>query len=57
MRAIKYYALELDGYEPFVPLCRKILDLLKIQDRWFAFSDDCRPLTLLSRQHHRSRYC
>jgi len=25
--------LEFDRYEPFVPLCRKVLDLLEIQDR------------------------
>src|SRR6266567_3364689 len=38
---------EFDRCEPFVPLCRKILDLLEFQDCWFAFSDDCRPLALL----------
>jgi hypothetical protein len=38
---------KLDWYEPLLPLRRKILDLLEIQDRWFTFSDDCRPLALL----------
>jgi hypothetical protein len=35
------------AHERFVPLCCKALDLLEIQDRWFAFSDDCRKLALL----------
>ncbi len=34
--------LEFDRCEPFVPLCREVLDLLEFQDCWFAFSDDCR---------------
>jgi hypothetical protein len=42
---------------PFVPLCPEIPDLLEMQDRRFAFSDDCRALTLLGRQYHRSHYC
>ncbi len=42
---------------PFVPLCLEVPDLLEIQDRRFAFSDDCRALTLLGRQYHRSHYC
>src|SRR6476620_3259238 len=32
---------------PFVPLCPKVPDLLENQDRWLAFSDDFRALTLL----------
>jgi len=39
---------------PFVPLCPKVPDLLENQDRWLAFSDDFRALTLLGRQYHRS---
>jgi hypothetical protein len=39
--------LEFDRCELLIPLHRKILDLLEIQDRWFALSDDCRPLPLL----------
>ena len=42
---------------PFVPLRPEVPDLLEIQDRWFAFSDDCRALTLLGRQYHRSHHC
>ncbi len=42
---------------PFVPLCPEVTDLLEIQHRWFAVSDDCRALTLLGRQYHRSHYC
>ena len=42
---------------PFVPLCPKVPDLLENQDRWLAFSDDFRALTLLGRQYHRSHYC
>jgi hypothetical protein len=42
--------------EPFVPLCREAPDLFKIQDRWFAVSDDRRKFALLRQQHHRSRY-
>src|SRR3954447_12806092 len=45
-----------DRREPFVPLRRQALDLLKLQDRWFALSDDCRPLALLGSQYHRSRH-
>ena len=41
----------------FVPLCPEVPDLLEIQDRWFAFSDDCRALTLVGRQYHRSHHC
>jgi len=42
---------------PFVPLCPKVPDLLEMQDRRFAFSDDRRALTLLGRQNHRSHHC
>jgi len=35
-----------DGHEPFVPLRRKALDLLEIQDRWIAFANDCHSLAL-----------
>jgi hypothetical protein len=41
----------------FVPRCPKVPDLLEIKDRWFAFSEDCRTLTLLGRQYHRSHHC
>jgi hypothetical protein len=41
----------------FVPRCPEVPDLLEIQDRWFAFSEDCRALTLLGRQYHRSHHC
>jgi hypothetical protein len=44
-------------FAPFVPLCPEVPDLLEIQDRGFAFSDDCRALTFLCRQNHRSHYC
>ena len=36
-----------DWHEPLGPLCRQDFDLLEIQDRGFALSDDCRPLALL----------
>jgi len=41
----------------FVPRCPEVPDLFEIQDRWFAFSDDCRALALLGRQYHRSHDC
>ena len=41
----------------FVPLCPKGPDLLEIQDRWLAFSDDFRALTLFGGQYHRSHHC
>ena len=36
-----------DWHEPFVPLRRKVLDLLEIQDRGFTLADDCCPLAFL----------
>src|SRR5436190_4083443 len=45
-----------DRREPFVPLRRQAFNLLELQDRWFALSDDCRPLALLGSQYHRSRH-
>jgi len=39
---------------PFVHFAPKVPDLLENQDRWLAFSDDFRALTLLGRQYHRS---
>src|SRR6188472_3549466 len=38
----------------FVPRCPQVPDLFEIQDRQFAFSDDCRALALLGGQYHRS---
>ena len=39
---------ELVGWhEPFVPLRRKVLDLVEIQDRRFTLADDCCPLAFL----------
>jgi len=48
--------LSVDRHKPFVPLRRKVLDLLEIQDRWIAFADDCRPLAFFGYQGHRSGY-
>jgi hypothetical protein len=36
-----------DWHEPFVPLRRKVLDLVEIQDRRFTLADDCCPLAFL----------
>src|SRR6476620_1138849 len=44
-------------FTPFVPLCPEVPDLLEMQDRRSAFSEDCRALTLLGGQYHRSHYC
>lgn len=46
-----------DRHEPFVPPHRKVFDLLEIQGRRFAFTDDRRPLAFLEWQRHRSRNC
>ena len=45
-----------DWYEPLVPLRRKTLDLLEIQNRWIAFANDCHPLAFFGQQRHRSGY-
>jgi hypothetical protein len=45
-----------DWHEPFVPLRRKVLDLLEIQDRRFTLADDCCPLAFLGQQRHRAQY-
>src|SRR5690242_4054120 len=45
------------GHDLCVPLCRKVLDLLEIQDRGFTLTDDCCPLTFLGQQRHRAQHC
>jgi uncharacterized protein len=49
--------LLVDWHELLVPLCRKVLDLLEMQDRGFALADDRYPLAFLGQQRHRAQHC
>src|SRR5262249_24911586 len=46
-----------DWHEPFVPLRRKVFDLLEIEDCGFTVADDCRPLAFPGQIRHRAQYC